>query len=92
MEVLGSGGRLISVAEEPPGGEAAEEGIEARWFLVESRPDQLLDLAAIAIDGILEVLDQHTYPMSDATEAFRHVMSRGGTGKVVLVNETAWAG
>lgn len=89
IEVLGPGGRLISVAEEPPGDVAADKGVEARWFLVESRPDQLFDLAAAADDGMLEVPVRHTYPMRQAADAFQHVMSRGGTGKVVLVNETA---
>lgn len=89
IEVLGPGGRLISVAEEPRGDVAADKGVDARWFLVESRPDQLFDLAAAADDGMLEVPVQHTYPMSQAADAFQHVMSRGGTGKVVLVNETA---
>lgn len=89
VEVLPPGGRLVSVAEEPPGDEAAENGIDARWFLVESRPDQLRDLAAMADGGILEVPVLHTYPMRQAVDAFRHVMSRERTGKVVLVNQTA---
>lgn len=87
-QVLGPGGRLISVAEEPPTDTASEKDIEAAWFLVESRPDQLRELAVLADDGSIEVPVLQIYPMSDAPAAFRHVMSSGGSSKVVLVNES----
>lgn len=87
VEVLEPGGRLISVAEEPPTEVAEESGIDVRWFLVESRPDQLNKLADLADDGRLEVPVHKTYPMSEAQDAFRTLMSAGGTGKIVLVND-----
>lgn len=86
-EVLPRGGRLISVAEEPPTTAAESRGIEARWFLVQPRPGQLEELAALADDGRLEVPIHETYPMREASDAFRALMSAGGTGKIVLVND-----
>jgi NADPH:quinone reductase-like Zn-dependent oxidoreductase len=41
-------------------------------------------LADFADGGGLRVLVERTYPLSEARIAFEHVMSRGGTGKVVL--------
>lgn len=87
LEVLEPGGRLISVAEDPPADDAETLGIEARWFLVESRPEQLSKLAAAADDGRLVVPVHNTYPMSAAKDAFHTLMSAGGTGKIVLVND-----
>jgi len=83
VEVLGRGGRLVSVADDPPAA-ASEQGIEATWFLVESNLDQLTELAKLADGGALRVSVERTYPLSDAKEAFAHLMKQGGTGKIVL--------
>lgn len=83
VDVLGQGGRLVSVAGDPPA-VASEQGIEASWFLVESKPDQLEELSHLADTGALRVLVERTYPLSDAREAFAYLMEQGGTGKVVL--------
>lgn len=82
--VLQRGGRLVSVAEDPPADECENRGIEGTWFLVESNVSQLAQLADFADGGGLRVLVERTYPLSEARIAFEHVMSRGGTGKVVL--------
>ena len=83
VEVLGRGGRLVSVADDPPA-TASDQGIEATSFLVESNPDQLTELARLADAGALRVSVERTYPLSDAKEAFAHLMEQGGTGKIVL--------
>ena len=83
VDVLEEGGRLVSVAEDPPE-EATERGIEATWFLVESNSSQLTQLGDLADRGGLRVLVERTYPLSDAREAFAFLMEQGGTGKVVL--------
>ena len=83
VEVLGQGGRLVSVADDPPAA-ASERGIKATWFLVESNLDQLTELARLADAGALRVSVARTYPLSEAKEAFAHLMEQGGTGKIVL--------
>ena len=82
--VLQRGGRLVSVADDPPADECENRGIEGTWFLVESNVSQLAQLAGFADGGGLRVLVERTYPLSETRSAFEHVMSRGGTGKVVL--------
>lgn len=83
MEVLAVGGRLVSVADDPPAG-ASEQGIEATSFLVESNLDQLEELSHLAYTGALRVFVERTYTLSNAREAFAYLMEQGGTGKVVL--------
>jgi NADPH:quinone reductase-like Zn-dependent oxidoreductase len=83
FDVLEEGGRLVSVAEDPPE-DASERGIEATSFLVESNPSQLTRLADLADRGGLRILVERTYPLSDAREAFTFLTENGGTGKLVL--------
>jgi len=40
LAVLRPGGRLVSVATEPPREEAAERGIEAVYFVEQQRPEE----------------------------------------------------
>jgi NADPH:quinone reductase-like Zn-dependent oxidoreductase len=84
VEVLDRGGRLVSVATEPPAEACAPRGIEAAWYLVESRFSQLAELARLIDDGALRVMVNRTFPLSDARQAFAALAARGGTGKVVL--------
>lgn len=81
--VLGKGGRLVSVADDPPA-EASEAGIDATWFLVESNLYQLAELSHLADTGALRVFVERACPLSEARDAFAYLMARGGTGKVVL--------
>jgi NADPH:quinone reductase-like Zn-dependent oxidoreductase len=81
--VLGRGGRLVSVADDPTG-VTSEDGVEARWFLVGSNQDQLAELSKLADAGALRVSVERTYPLRDARDGFAYLMEQGGTGKVVL--------
>jgi NADPH:quinone reductase-like Zn-dependent oxidoreductase len=74
--VLGAGGRLVSVAEEPPAG-----GV---YFLVEPKRDQLEELARRADVGELRPAPVEIYPLASAPEAFAHSIEPGRRGKVVL--------
>jgi NADPH:quinone reductase-like Zn-dependent oxidoreductase len=85
VEVLEEGGRLISVAEEPPRAEAGSRGIDAAWFLVQTNQDQLGELARLADAGALQTHVGRTFPLIDARDAFTHTQDQGGAGKVVLV-------
>jgi NADPH:quinone reductase-like Zn-dependent oxidoreductase len=76
VAVLGAGGRLVSVAEEPPGG-----GV---YFIVEPNRDQLEELARRADIGELRPAPVEVYPLASAREAFARSLERGWHGKVVL--------
>lgn len=79
--VLRSGGRLVSVAEEPP---ALREDVTAGYFVVEPNAEQLAELARMADAGKLRVDIDSVYPLDQAREAFERVQQRGKRGKVVL--------
>ncbi|MGH8872450.1 MAG: NADP-dependent oxidoreductase, partial [Acidimicrobiia bacterium] len=83
--VIESGGRLVSVAEEPSLEGCAEHDVEATFFIVKPIVDQLAELAGLADQGQLQVLVDKTYPLANAREAFERSLSRSGQGKVVLV-------
>jgi NADPH:quinone reductase-like Zn-dependent oxidoreductase len=73
--VLREGGRLVSVAEEPP-----EGGV---FFIVEPNRDQLGSLAKMVDDGKLQAPPVVVFPFTAARDAFARSLERG-RGKVVL--------
>jgi NADPH:quinone reductase-like Zn-dependent oxidoreductase len=90
LSVLEPGGRLVSVAEEPPHAACADHGFDCTFFIVEPNRNQLGELARLADQGQLHVLVDKTYPLTEAREAFERSLDRRGLGKVVLrvVNDT----
>jgi NADPH:quinone reductase-like Zn-dependent oxidoreductase len=74
--VLRAGGRLVSVAEEPPDG-----GV---YFMVEPNPDQLRSLAGRVDAGELRPPQVDVVPLASAREAFARSLEPGRRGKVVL--------
>ena len=74
--LLASGGRLVSIAGEPPG-----EGI---YFVVEPNREQLVELARLIDGGELGVAIDSTFPLSEATAAFERSLASGKHGKVVI--------
>jgi NADPH:quinone reductase-like Zn-dependent oxidoreductase len=76
--VLRGGGRLVTVAEEPPSGSG---GI---YFIVEPNREQLVELARLADEQAIHPAVDSTFPLDDAAKAFERLMSRGKSGKVVL--------
>ena len=84
LSILEPGGRLVSVAEEPPHGISADHGVDCSFFIVEPNRDQLDELARLADHGQLRVLVDSTYSLADAREAFERSLDRSGLGKVVL--------
>jgi NADPH:quinone reductase-like Zn-dependent oxidoreductase len=77
-EVLRAGGRLVSIAEEPP------DGVTGVYFVVEPNRQQLLEIAGLAERGILTPAIDSVFPLSDARAAFERSMVAGKRGKVVL--------
>jgi NADPH:quinone reductase-like Zn-dependent oxidoreductase len=76
LAVLRPGGRLVSVAEEPPDG-----GV---YFIVEPNRDQLRSLARLADLGEIRPPTVEVFPLTSAREAFARSLEPGRPGKVVL--------
>ena len=74
--VLRAGGRLVSVAEEPPDG--------GEYFTVEPNRDQLRSITRRADAGELRRPSVEIFPLASAREAFARSLERGRRGKVVL--------
>lgn len=74
--LLARGGRVVSVAEEPPG--------EGTYFVVEPNREQLIELARLVDHGQLRVAIDSTFPLSEAAEAFERSLAPGKRGKVVI--------
>jgi NADPH:quinone reductase-like Zn-dependent oxidoreductase len=74
--VLRPGGRLVSVAEEPPDG--------GEYFTVEVNHVQLTAIARLAEAGELRPPSVEIFPLASAREAFARSLERGRRGKVVL--------
>jgi NADPH:quinone reductase-like Zn-dependent oxidoreductase len=75
---LRAGGRLVSVAAEPP----AELG--GTYFVVEPNREQLVELARLVDAGGVRPSIDAVFPLEDVRAAFERVASRGKRGKVVL--------
>jgi NADPH:quinone reductase-like Zn-dependent oxidoreductase len=74
--LLASGGRLVSVAAEPPG--------EGTYFVVEPSREQLVELAGLVDSGELGVAIDSTFALSEATAAFERSLASNKHGKVVI--------
>ena len=79
--VLREGGRLVSVAEDPPQGLPT---ITATYFVVEPNRDQLLELTRLVDERKLVPAVDSVYPLAEARSAFERVQEAGKHGKVVL--------
>jgi NADPH:quinone reductase-like Zn-dependent oxidoreductase len=74
--VLRPGGRLVSVAEEPPDG--------GEYFTVEPNRDQLTPIARLVGAGELRRPSVEIFPLASVHEAFARSLERDRRGKVVL--------
>jgi NADPH:quinone reductase-like Zn-dependent oxidoreductase len=78
--VIRKGGRLVSIASEPP----RSPGIASAYFVVEPSREQLVELAALVDDGSLRPSIDQVFPLSDAAKAFERSASGRSRGKIVL--------
>jgi NADPH:quinone reductase-like Zn-dependent oxidoreductase len=78
--VLRLGGRLVSVAAEPP----RPPGIDAVYFVVEPDRDQLVELARLVDGGELRPTIDAVFPLADAHQAFARSLGEHRGGKIVL--------
>lgn len=84
LAVLPHGGRLVSVATEPPQERAAGLGITAIYFVVEPNGDQLVELAGLVDGGYVRPIIDEVFTLADARRAFERSLGRHGPGKIVL--------
>lgn len=80
---LRKGGRVVSVAEEPPQAAPGAE-IESHYFVVEPNRRQLVEIARLIDSDVLRVAVDSVFPLSDARAAFERSLASGKRGKVVL--------
>jgi NADPH:quinone reductase-like Zn-dependent oxidoreductase len=78
--VLREGGRLVSVAAEPP----RRPGISSTYFVVQPDREQLGELARLADTGELRPMVDAVFPLTEARRAFERSESDGRRGKIVL--------
>jgi NADPH:quinone reductase-like Zn-dependent oxidoreductase len=76
------GGRIVSVAEEPPG--ELRERSRAAYFVVEPNRTQLIEIARLVDEAALTPRVDSVFPLAEATKAFARVAQPGKRGKVVL--------
>jgi len=78
--VLREGGRLVSVAEEPP----QASGVTSVYFVVEPNRPQLEQIAALLDGGWLPPAIDSVFTLEEAASAFERSMAADKRGKVVL--------
>jgi NADPH:quinone reductase-like Zn-dependent oxidoreductase len=78
--VLRPGGRLVSVAAEPP----RRRGIKSSYFVVEPNRKELVELAKLADQGGLHPAIDEVFPLGDARRAFERSLGNQRHGKIVL--------
>jgi NADPH:quinone reductase-like Zn-dependent oxidoreductase len=78
--VLREGGRLVSVAEEPP----QTAGVSSVYFVVEPNRRQLAESAGLLDGGWPPPAIDSVFALEDAVRAFERTMAADKRGKVVL--------
>lgn len=81
--IVRDGGRLVSVAEEPPE-RGSRAPIQRSYFVVEPDRGQLVELGRMIDRGELRVAIDSVFPLEDARAAFERSLATGKRGKVVL--------
>lgn len=82
--VICPGGRLISVASEPPQEQARARGIVALYFVVSPNRGQLLEIGKLLDQGALQPVIAEVFALANAREAFERSLQPHGPGKIVL--------
>ena len=81
--VLGAGGTLVSVAEEPPKPPRAAR-ITTHYFVVEPNRAQLVELTRLLDEGELRPVVDSVFNLAEARAAFERSLAPGKRGKVVI--------
>jgi NADPH:quinone reductase-like Zn-dependent oxidoreductase len=80
VALIRRGGRLVSIAEDPPDGVE----VETIYFVVEPDRAALEEIAQLADEGSLRPEIDSVFALADARRAFERVAETGKHGKVVL--------
>ncbi len=78
--MLREGGRLVSVAEEPP----EAPGVSSVYFVVEPNREQLTRIAELLDGGWPPPAIDSVFTLEEAASAFERSMATDKRGKVVL--------
>ena len=81
--VVRQGGRVVSVAEEPPRASPGTR-IESVYFVVEPNRAQLVELTRLVDAGDVKPVVDSVFPLAEAQAAFDRSLTGGRHGKVVL--------
>jgi NADPH:quinone reductase-like Zn-dependent oxidoreductase len=84
LSVLRAGGRIVSVAEEPPKEAAEAKGISAVYFVVKPSREQLEEIAQLVDNGKVRATVDEVYPLVEGKKAFERSLREHGSGKIVL--------
>ena len=84
LSLLPRGGKLVSIATEPPKKRAADHGVTAIYFVVEPNRDQLVEITKLVEYRKLRSMVDEIFPLADARVAFERNHGRGHRGKIVL--------
>jgi len=76
-QLLRPGGRLVTIADEPPEGDAT-------YFVVEPDGEQLAEVGDLVDEGALHPAIDSVFPLEAFRAAFERSMASGKRGKVVL--------
>jgi NADPH:quinone reductase-like Zn-dependent oxidoreductase len=84
-DVLGPGGRLVSVAVPRPPERESRDGRRAIWFVVESNRAQLIEIGGLIDGGHLRPIVSAVLPLAEGPAAYGAGRNGRGPGKVVLL-------
>ena len=82
--IVRAGGRIVSVAEEPPAAHGQERAIRATYFVVAPNRGQLVELARLVDGGDLRPIIDRVFPFAAAREAFKYSLRPVRSGKIVI--------
>ncbi|MCL4394854.1 MAG: NADP-dependent oxidoreductase [Chloroflexi bacterium] len=82
--VVRPGGRLVSIATEPPKDAEAARGITALYFVVKPNGKRLAEITRLVESGVLRPTIDHVFALADARHAFERSLGSHGAGKIVL--------
>jgi NADPH:quinone reductase-like Zn-dependent oxidoreductase len=82
--VLKPGGRLVSAVQPPPPDLAARRHVHATVMRMQAATENLTRLAELLYAGTIRTVVTKTYPLPQAQEAWKEILSRHTRGKIVL--------
>ena len=82
--IIRKGGRLISVASEPPQEAANALGIKALYFVVSPNREQLVEIAKLVDAVLIKPIVNEVFPLAKGRQAFERSQLHRGIGKIVL--------